>query len=127
MYVYNPSTGALIPAGESVKRAGAASPVGFVAAIVDQSLAGAVSANAAVITGVAQYDIPAGFFGFVLIKGPGLANLGGGLINGSRGLIPGAAGQLTEDAAAGTANACGMSIAQAAGPTLASVILNCNG
>jgi hypothetical protein len=127
MYVYNPSTGALIPAGESVKRAGAASPVGFVAAIVDQSLAGAAAANAAVITGVAQYDIPAGFFGFILIKGPGVANLGGGAITGLRGLIPGAAGQLAEAAAASTENTCGMSIAQGGALPLAPVILNCNG
>jgi len=130
VYVYN--AGPALIAGEAVTRGGATSAVpgfvGFVGALVTQSLDALVSANAAVIMGVAQYAIPTGFFGFILVKGPGIANLpGGGAVAGGRGLIPGLAGELAEDAAVGTANTCGMSIIDAATGTNALVILDCNG
>jgi len=128
IYVYNPSVGAPIAPGESVHRSGLASVPGFLAATTEIS---AADANAATIMGVAQYAIPAGFFAFILVSGPGVANLPAGATTGGLPLIPGAAGELAEGAvgappANNAYNACGVS-GQAADGALCPVILDCNG
>lgn len=126
MYIYNPLDGAPLAAGEAVKRA-AIPTAGFLAAFTEQSDAVGTTANASLIMGVAQYPIQAGFFGFILVKGPGIADLGGGAINGGRALIPGAAGELAEAGPADVVNACGVSCAQAGALATAPVLLNCTG
>ena len=122
IYIYHEGlAGTTLAAGDVCVRDGLTAATGFGAAYADHS--GAAASAGANVIGVAQYAIRAGFFGFILRKGPGVVNYGVAPTNGGRPLITTGAGAAIEGVA--TAAGFGVSVLGAIG--VQNAILNCNG